>query len=243
MGKSYRSRFSVVLAWSVHVFTALGAVIAILTFDAIIRGHYNSAFWWMFTGVAIDSVDGSLARRFRVKEFASALDGSLLDNIVDYLNYVVTPAIMLMVHPDLLPNMWHLVVPSCIVLSSAYQFSHVHAKTSDNFFLGFPSYWNIAVFYLVAFRTPPVPNVAILLFLVATIFMPVKYLYLSRMTHVSKSAWMHGVIWLISLGYLLAVLAILLEISAFADISKAYLLIYVAFYVALSLYRTWVPIR
>ena len=50
-----------------------------------------------------------------------------------------------------------------MLLSSAYGFSQEAAKTSDHYFTGFPSYWNIVVFYLVVLAAPPLVNAAVLI--------------------------------------------------------------------------------
>ncbi len=50
------------------------------------------ALWLMAITVFIDAVDGSLARAVHIKSVLPQIDGALLDNIVDYLNYVVTPS-------------------------------------------------------------------------------------------------------------------------------------------------------
>ena len=158
--------WEVLTAWMVHAFTASGALVALLTFDAIAQGRYQIAFWWMAAAVAIDSLDGTLARKLKVKVRVPSLDGALLDNIVDYLNYAITPAYLLLVHPTLVPHEWRIFLASAIALSSAYQFAQTDAKTSDNFFRGFPSYWNIVVFHLWIFGMPAFFNAMFILALV-----------------------------------------------------------------------------
>ena len=49
----------------------------------------------------VDGFDGMLARWFHVKEYAKRCDGALLDNIIDYLNYVVVAALILIKAPNL----------------------------------------------------------------------------------------------------------------------------------------------
>lgn len=134
------------MAWAVHLFTACGAVIGVWCLIAIHRGDYRGAFFGMVLAVVFDAVDGPLARLTRVKEILPQFDGAKLDDIVDYLNYVVVP-IVLIHEANLLPasvSLWILPLP---LLASAYRFCHVSAKTPDHFFTGFPSYWNILVFY------------------------------------------------------------------------------------------------
>ena len=88
-------------------------------------------------------------------------DGAKLDDITDYLTYVFVPALFVW-RGALVPNAWVLPVVTPILLSSAYGFNRTDAKTSDHFFTGFPSYWNVVTFYLLVARWPSEVNAAIL---------------------------------------------------------------------------------
>ena len=77
------------LAWSVHLFTATGAIWGLLTLLAIFEQNWRAAILWIIIAMFVDGFDGMLARWFHVKEYAQRVDGALLDNIIDYLNYVV----------------------------------------------------------------------------------------------------------------------------------------------------------
>src|SRR5215475_11145258 len=91
------------LAWSVHFFTATGAVWGFLTLLAIFEQNWRAAIFWIVIAMVVDGFDGMLARWFHVNEYARGLDGALLDNIIDYLNYVVVAALILIKAPNLLP--------------------------------------------------------------------------------------------------------------------------------------------
>jgi phosphatidylcholine synthase len=67
-----------------------------------------------------------------------------------------------------------------MLLSSAYGFNREDAKTSDYFFTGFPSYWNIVVLYLFVMHLAPEVNAIVLLALAALVFVPIRYLYPTR---------------------------------------------------------------
>ena len=166
-------------AWAVHLLTASGALLAFLTTIAIGVGDYRQAFLWMAVATAIDSVDGAFARALRVKERLPAFNGARLDDIVDYVTFVFAPA-YLVYHARLTPDALALTVVTAMLLSSAYGFSQDSAKTSDHFFTGFPSYWNIIVFYLVVIAASPVFNAAVLIGLAVLVFVPIAYVYPSR---------------------------------------------------------------
>ncbi|HEL8431576.1 TPA: CDP-alcohol phosphatidyltransferase family protein, partial [Legionella pneumophila] len=88
-------------AWFVHVFTASAACIGVFSLYKIYQHDYVFALWLMAITVFIDAVDGSLARLVHVKSVLPKIDGALLDNIVDYLNYVITPCFFLLVKPGM----------------------------------------------------------------------------------------------------------------------------------------------
>ena len=167
------------LAWSVHLYTALGAVVALEAIASTVRGDVRGAFLWMAAALVIDSSDGTLARAARVKEVVPTYDGSKLDDIVDYLNYVFVP-IFFAVETDLLPPRYAGLVAALPLLASAYGFCQSAAKTADFFFTGFPSYWNITVFYMYVLDGPPTANAVVLAALSLLVFVPIGYLYPSR---------------------------------------------------------------
>jgi phosphatidylcholine synthase len=127
----------------------------------------------------VDGVDGWLARTARVTELAPGVDGKRLDDIVDYLTYVVAPAFLLL-RAGLLPAAAGWPVAAAMLISSAYGFSRTDAKTVDHFFTGFPSYWNIVALYLYVLGLSPAANAAVLGVFIALVFVPIGYVYPSR---------------------------------------------------------------
>ncbi len=182
------------LAWLVHLYTALGAVVAFVAIVFIEQLKFQEAFWLMSLAVAIDATDGTLARAARVKELIPRFDGDRLEDIIDYANYVVVPC-WFFLHANLLPAGDALWLSSLPLLASAYGFCQKEAKTSDNFFLGFPSYWNIIAFYLYALQSPPWINAFAILLFSILVFVPIKYVYPSRspyfrvLTNILGSLW------------------------------------------------------
>jgi phosphatidylcholine synthase len=170
------------IAWAVHLYTGSGAVIALLTLFAIFRGEVRTAFAWMILSHVIDGTDGALARRFEVKKVLPHFDGSRLDDIVDYLNYVLTPWAFAL-RFEMLPGGWGTSLAVLALLASAYRFCRSDAKV-DFFFTGFPSYWNVAVFYLYLGGAPASFNEILLMVLALLVFAPVRFVNLSRIpTH------------------------------------------------------------
>lgn len=215
-------------AWSVHLFTATGAVWGLMAIIAIMQHQWQAAFFWMGAAVVVDSVDGTLARRFEVKGMLPDFDGALLDNIIDYLTYVLIPALFLY-EAGLLPDALALFGAVIMVLTSAYQFCQADAKTEDNFFKGFPSYWNVVVFYLFLLQTGPWINLVVILLCAVLVFVPTKYAYPSRMTRFQKLTLLLTVVWAV---VMLTALWQHPDLSWLVWLS----LLYVVYYVGVSLY-------
>jgi phosphatidylcholine synthase len=176
------------LAWSVHFFTASGAIWGFLTLLAIFEQNWRAVIGWMIIAMFVDGFDGMLARWFHVKEYAKGLDGALLDNIIDYLNYVVVAALILVKAPNLMPAGFEMVAAFSVLLTSAYQFTQVDAKTDEQsfFFKGFPSVWNFLVIYMMLIGLNPWINLALLLICNILVFVPVKYIYPTRNTRLRR---------------------------------------------------------
>ena len=217
-----------VFAWAVHAYTASGALAAFFGTFAVFDGRYRAAFIWMVIATFVDATDGVLARLARVKETLPQFDGGRLDDIVDYLTFVFLP-MLLLVHSGALPHGWGVAVAAGVLLSSAYGFASLDAKTEDYFFTGFPSYWNIVALYLYAARMPPFVNAVILLALIALVFVRVGYLYPSRTPVLRRLTVVLGAIW---------ALMVLGIIATLPDTPRALLLLslfYPLYYTALSL--------
>jgi phosphatidylcholine synthase len=181
-------------AWLAHIYTASGAVLAFLAARAVVDHDYRTAFFWLGVQIFVDATDGLLARALRVHERLPAFNGAKLDDIVDYLAYVFVPALFVW-RAVLVPDSWTLWVAGAMLISSAYGFNRADAKTADHFFTGFPSYWNIVVFYLLIARLPAMVNGVILLVLAVLVFVPIRYLYPSRTPVLMWPTNILGAIW------------------------------------------------
>jgi phosphatidylcholine synthase len=189
-------------AWGVHLLTASSAPAGLLAMRATVQGDAATAFLWMAYTVAVDAIDGTLARAVRVKEVIPWVDGSRLDDVVDYFTYVLVPAFF-MLQMDLLPAAWAIPVLALVVIASGYGFSQTAAKTADHFFTGFPSYWNIVAFYLYTLGWSPAVNAAWLVVFALGVFVPISYVYPSRTTTLRALTVTLGSAWGVVLVYAL----------------------------------------
>lgn len=173
---STNDRISKIRSWSIHLFTASGAVIGFFSLVSIATGSLGNATLLMLAALFIDGIDGTLARMAHVSEHVPEIDGRRLDDIVDYLNFVIVPVFFMWGAGTVTHPIW-LAAP---ILASAYGFSRRDAKTDDNFFLGFPSYWNILVIYLWLLGVGPLGGTLWVAALSVAVFIPMKYIYPSK---------------------------------------------------------------
>jgi phosphatidylcholine synthase len=214
----------------VHLYTASGAVLTLLIVVSAFQGETTRALWLMLLTLAIDSTDGLLARRLRVSEALPSFDGALLDNIVDYMTYVLAPMVVLWGGGYLPEGTPGVVVAALPLLASSYQFCRVDAKTDDHFFLGFPSYFNVVAFYIIIFGLSPVAAGVILAVCSALVFVPIRYVYPTRTVAFRRLSLLLTALWLVSYA------AILLGLPEPDPFVLAYSLLYLLYYFGLSLY-------
>jgi phosphatidylcholine synthase len=193
-----------ILAWLVHLYTAMGLVCAAGMAVLIVRGgdaSFRGAFLLMMVATAIDATDGWLARTVRVKEVLPGFDGGALDNLIDFQTYATLPLLLLW-RAGTLPGHvgWLLLLP---LLAAAYGFSQVNVKTADGFFIGFPSYWNIVAYYLFVLAAPVWASVALIVACAVLTFVPTPYIYATRGGPFATLINVGSVAWFVSLGLVL----------------------------------------
>ena len=165
-----------IAALTVHLFTATGAVFAMLAMLAAVDGKWDLMFLWLVVAFIVDGIDGPLARKYDVKNNAPEFDGVLLDLIIDYLTYVFIPAFALFTS-GLMAGWtgWFAII--IITFASAMYFADTRMKTKDNSFSGFPGCWNMVVLVVFALE----PNFWVILGLVSALsvamFLPLKFVH------------------------------------------------------------------
>jgi phosphatidylcholine synthase len=165
--------------FSVHLFTGCGSAVALLALYAAIDRHFGACFAWLGVALLIDGVDGTLARVARVTETASAIDGVVLDLVIDFLTYVLVPMVALW-RSDLMPERLSFWLSVIVVFASGLYFADTRMKTKDYWFRGFPALWNVLVLYLFVLRPPSLVSAGLILFGVAAMFAPVVFVHPMR---------------------------------------------------------------
>src|SRR6195952_5128004 len=170
------SRTARAAAFSVHIFTAMGAGIALIALLEAVREHWAAMFAWLGLALMVDALDGPIARRLDVVRLQPDWSGEVLDLVVDFVTYVFVPAFAITASGMLLPLAAPL-LGGGIVVTGALYFADRRMKTADNHFRGFPALWNAAAFYLFLLHPSPALSSLSVAILIVLTFVPVHVLH------------------------------------------------------------------
>ena len=183
-----------IAAWAVHGFTASGAVLGFLAIISIFNNDQVGSFLWLGLALLVDGLDGTIARKIGVTDKAPNIDGSTLDNLIDYLNYVIIPSLMIYWF-QMVPNGWEIIIPAGIFAVSLYTFANINMKTDDYYFSGFPALWNIVVLYFYILNTNLYVNLIVIIFLSILTFIPIKFVHPLRVKKLRNITIFCTIIW------------------------------------------------
>jgi phosphatidylcholine synthase len=189
-------------AFSVHIFTALGAGVALIALLEAVREHWAAMFGWLGVALVIDALDGPMARRLDVVRVQPNWSGEVLDLVVDFVTYVFVPGYAITAGGLLLP----VAAPflgAGIVISGALYFADRRMKAADNHFRGFPALWNVAAFYLFLLHLRPALSSLVVAVLIVLTFVPVHVLHPVRVVR-----WRRLTLSLIAIWAVLAMFAV-----------------------------------
>lgn len=163
-------------AVAVHLLTASGSICGLFALYAAAREDWQATFFWLGVAVLVDGVDGPLARRINITEVLPRFSGATLDEAVDFLNYCIVPAFVL-VQGEVFRPWLALAMASLVVLTSLFHFADKESKTGDGYFVGFPVAWNFVCFYLFVFGTGEALAAAIIVIFTGLTFVPLKWVH------------------------------------------------------------------
>ena len=186
----------------VHFFTASGVVFGFLALLSAINNNFPACIFWLALALVVDGFDGTLARRYKVDVFTPNIDGTVLDNIIDFFTYVIVPVFMIY-NFNFLSNTFALPVSFLILLVSCFTFINKDLKTDDYYFTGFPALWNMLVLYLYILESSQLTNLITILFLCIMTFVPMKFVHPLRVVHLRKTSMIMVLLWCITTVYIL----------------------------------------
>ena len=181
----------------IHLLTGLGIVAGFFALIAVMSNNQKEAFLWLGLAFLIDSVDGTLARKFNVKKNLPNIDGKMLDSIIDFFNYVIIPSIMIYWF-RYVPDQFVLLIPAILIFISIYSYVNLNILTDDNYYNGFPAIWNVIVLYFYIFGTSQNVNLIFLILLILLKFSPLKCIHPLRVKKFKNLSIFFTIIWFIT---------------------------------------------
>jgi phosphatidylcholine synthase len=163
-------------AFGVHLFTAVGAALALAALINAAAAQWTAMFVCLGGALIIDGIDGTLARYLKVRETLPRWSGDVLDLVVDFVTYVFVPAYAIAAG-SFMPSPFAWLAGMVIVITGAVYFADREMKFLDNYFRGFPALWNVVALYLFVLRPPALLSFAIVIALGALTFAPLKFLH------------------------------------------------------------------
>ena len=163
-------------AFSVHLLTASGSFLAFLSLVAAAEKQWTAMFLWLGLALFVDGIDGPIARKLQVKDVLPTWSGEMLDNIIDYVTYVLIPAFALY-QSGFMGEGLSFLSAAIIVVSSAIYYADTGMKTTENFFKGFPVVWNMVVFTLFVIAPGEYISFAVVVVAAILSFVPMNFLH------------------------------------------------------------------
>jgi phosphatidylcholine synthase len=218
--------FALFRAFTIHIFTACGAALALLALILATGGHWAGMFSCLGIALIVDGLDGPMARAFNVPDLLPRWSGETLDHVVDFVTYVFVPAYAIAAS-GFLPDALAIPLGLLVVVTGALYFADREMKTRDNYFRGFPAVWNLAAFYLYILAPPPWMAAGAVVALSALTFAPIRFVHPLRVKQFRVLN-----IALMALWSVLAFMAILQNLDADPVITLPLSAIAVYFFVA-----------
>ena len=230
-------KYEKLLGLFVHFLTGCGVIAGFFSLIAVLNNNQKEAFIWLGVAFLIDSIDGTLARKFNVKKNFPHIDGKMLDSIIDFFNYVIIPSVMIYWF-KYVPDQFLIIIPSILIFISIYSYVNLNVLTNDNYYNGFPAIWNVVVLYFYIFGSSQMINFIILTLLILLKFSPLKCIHPLRVNKLKYLSIFFTILW-----FLMSALLILIKQS---DINPIYELFFMfslvvsnIYFISLSLFKTF----
>ena len=227
-----------IVALFVHFLTSFGALAGFFALIAVMNNNQSTAFLWLGLAFLIDSIDGTLARKFNVKKNFPNIDGKMLDSIIDFFNYVIVPAIIIYWF-KLVPDNFLILIPSILILVSINSYVNLKVMTNDHYYNGFPAIWNVVVLYFYVFGTNQITNLIILVLLIILKFSPIKCIHPLRVKKLRIVSIFFTIVWFTTS----AILIILMQTKIKPIYELSFMFVWVIsnfYFIAISFYKSFI---
>ena len=221
----------------IHLLTGFGIIAGFFALIAVMNSNQKEAFLWLGLAFLIDSVDGTLARKFNVKKNLPNIDGKMLDSIIDFFNYVIIPSIMIYWF-RYVPDQFIILIPAILIFISIYSYVNLKILTNDNYYNGFPAIWNVVVLYFYIFGTSQNINFIFLVLLIILKFSPLKCIHPLRVKKFKTLSIFFAIVWFIA-----SILLVIIKDSSINSLYELFLMfLWVLsniYFISVSIYKTF----
>ncbi len=199
-------RFFLQPVFLIHLWTLAGLAFAALAAQQIIVGDLDSAVRWLLLVLFVDHTDGTLARKFKVRDRIPLVNGETLDLITDVIGLTFVPMLFLWQTDVFLPGWGQpLAVAATVTCSLKYSMKAGLLEEGTSFGAP-PAFFSVLLFWFL--DLPPVWATAYTVALVTLCWSPIRYPITSLMTthwkpgfqsainYLSFAAMLPAIIWL-----------------------------------------------
>lgn len=192
-------------AWGVHLVTLSGLLWATLATVALMKHEIGWMWLWLGVALIVDGVDGTLARKARVKEVLPWFDGGILDIVIDYLTWTFIPALFMIWYLPMGPEWLAITLGVLVLTSSMFCYANANWKSTDHYFVGFPAAWNVVAVIMYVLGTPGWFNVVMTVLFAALTLVPTHYTHPFRVQHLMVVNISAIFLWIAATGWLIAI--------------------------------------
>jgi phosphatidylcholine synthase len=164
----------------IHVWTLAGLGFAMLAAQQLLHGNLDAAVRWLLLVLVVDHTDGTLARKFGVRDRIPELSGETLDLITDVIGLTFVPMLFLWRAGVFLPS-WGAPLAVAAAVTCSLKYSMKEQNLTEGTSRGAPPvFFSVLLFWFL--ELPPVWATAYTVTLIALCWMPVRYPITSLVT-------------------------------------------------------------
>ncbi|UCE23570.1 MAG: CDP-alcohol phosphatidyltransferase family protein [Candidatus Zixiibacteriota bacterium] len=163
-----------------HVITLVGLGFAALAALAIFDGRYSAAARYLLLVLAVDRIDGTLARKLKVKDKFPGTSGEVLDIITDLVGLTFVP-MLLFARTGLFIDGTAPILVAAASMAASWKYSRKEGFLEKGYSVGAPPvFFSLFLFYFL--RLPAIFPTVYAVILILLVVSPVRYPITSLVT-------------------------------------------------------------
>ncbi len=161
------------LYYAPHILTLIGLGFAVFAMMSILSGNYVAAARFSLLVLLVDRLDGTMARKFKVKEKFPGTSGEVLDIITDLVGLTFVP-MMLFWKTGLFVEGFGSYLVAFAAAAASWKYSRKEAFLHKGYSVGAPPiFFSVFIFYFL--KLPPICPTLYTATLILLTISPVRY--------------------------------------------------------------------